>query len=50
MARVREAVGLPAHDVVLIAPSTMPKTSSGKLQRSACKQQYLAGALAVALV
>ncbi len=49
-ARVRDAVGLPAHEVVLIAPSTMPKTSSGKLQRSACKQQYLAGALASVLV
>lgn len=35
-----EAVGVPAHDVILVSPSTMPKTSSGKLQRSLCKQQY----------
>jgi len=24
-----------------VKPSTLPKTSSGKLQRSLCKQQYL---------
>jgi fatty-acyl-CoA synthase len=39
--RVREAVGLPARDIVLVAPGTLPKTSSGKLQRSLCKQRYL---------
>jgi fatty-acyl-CoA synthase len=39
--RVREAVGLPAREVVLVAPGTLPKTSSGKLQRSLCKQRYL---------
>ena len=48
--RVREAIGLPAHEVVLIAASSMPKTSSGKLQRSECKQQYLAGSLETVLV
>ena len=48
--RVRDAVGLPAHDVVLIAPSSMPKTSSGKLQRSECKHLYLVGALETVLV
>jgi fatty-acyl-CoA synthase len=35
-------VGLPPEDVVLVAPGTLPKTSSGKLQRSLCKTQYLA--------
>ncbi|MPY93045.1 MAG: AMP-binding protein [Acidimicrobiia bacterium] len=40
--RVREAVGLPVRDVVLVPPSTLPKTSSGKLQRSLCKSRYLA--------
>jgi fatty-acyl-CoA synthase len=44
--RVRDAIGLPAKDVVLVAPGTLPKTSSGKLQRSLCKQQYLEQALA----
>ena len=35
-------VGMPPEDVVLVAPGTLPKTSSGKLQRSVCKSQYLA--------
>jgi fatty-acyl-CoA synthase len=39
--RVREAVGLPARDVVMVAAGTLPKTSSGKLQRSLCKERYL---------
>lgn len=43
--RVREIVGLPAVDVTLVGPGTMPKTSSGKLQRSECKERYLAGTL-----
>ena len=46
--RVREAVGLPAREVVLVAPGTLPKTSSGKLQRSLCKQRYLDEALTLA--
>ena len=40
-----KAVGLPSRDVVLVRPGTLPKTSSGKLQRALCKQQYLAGEL-----
>ncbi len=43
--RVREAVGLPARDIVLVAPGTLPKTSSGKLQRSLCKLRYLGSEL-----
>lgn len=43
--RVRQAVGIPAREVVLVAPGTLPKTSSGKLQRSLCKQRYLDDAL-----
>jgi fatty-acyl-CoA synthase len=43
--RVREVVGIPPKDVVLVAPSTLPKTSSGKLQRAACRDRYLAGEL-----
>jgi acyl-CoA synthetase (AMP-forming)/AMP-acid ligase II len=34
-----------AHDVVLIAPGTIPKTSSGKIQRSACRAAFLSGEL-----
>jgi fatty-acyl-CoA synthase len=44
-ARVREAVGLPPKDVVLVAPGSLPKTSSGKLQRSLCKLRYLGAEL-----
>ncbi len=40
-ARVRDVVGVPAKEVVLVAPGTLPKTSSGKLQRSLCRDQYL---------
>ena len=39
--RVRAVVGVPAKDVVLVNPGTLPKTSSGKLQRSRCRDQYL---------
>jgi fatty-acyl-CoA synthase len=41
-ARVREVVGLPAKEIVLVAPASLPKTSSGKLQRTLCRQRYLA--------
>jgi fatty-acyl-CoA synthase len=39
------AVGLPPEDVVLVAPGTLPKTSSGKLQRALCKTRYLEAAI-----
>ena len=37
----RAAIGLAPKDVVLVAPGSLPKTSSGKLQRSLCRQRYL---------
>ena len=40
--RVKECVGLAAADVVLVQPGTLPKTSSGKLQRSLTRTRYLA--------
>jgi fatty-acyl-CoA synthase len=43
--RVRQAVGLPPEDVVLVAPGSLPKTSSGKLQRSLCRSHYLESVL-----
>ncbi len=43
--RVREVVGVPAKDIVLVTPGTLPKTSSGKLQRSLCKRRYDDGQL-----
>ncbi|MEU8571416.1 fatty acyl-AMP ligase [Streptomyces pathocidini] len=45
---VRDAVatghGTAVHDFVLAPPGTVPRTSSGKIARSACRSQYLAGA------
>jgi fatty-acyl-CoA synthase len=38
-------VGMPPSDIVLVQPGTLPKTSSGKLQRSLCKQRWTTGAL-----
>ena len=46
--KVREAVGIPPKDIVLVAPGTLPKTSSGKLQRSLCRQRYLDEGLTLA--
>jgi fatty-acyl-CoA synthase len=43
--RVLEAVGIPATEIVLVAPGTLPKTSSGKLQRSLCRSRYLEAVL-----
>ena len=40
-----EIVGAPAEDIVLVAPGTVPKTSSGKLRRAAAKELYAAGLL-----
>ncbi len=39
------SIGLNAWQVVLIPPGTVPKTSSGKLQRSKTKQQFEEGTL-----
>ena len=43
--RVRDTVGLSADEIVLVRPGTLPKTSSGKLQRSLCRERYLTAAL-----
>ncbi|MEO6653161.1 MAG: AMP-binding protein [Ilumatobacteraceae bacterium] len=40
--RTLEVCGLPPRDVMLVRPGTLPKTSSGKLQRAKCKEHYLA--------
>lgn len=44
---VADSVGVPPKAVVLVQPGTVPKTSSGKLQRSACRAQYVDGTLSV---
>lgn len=45
--RVRQVVGMSADDIVLVEPGTLPKTSSGKLQRSLCRDRYLGSELVV---
>jgi fatty-acyl-CoA synthase len=37
---VSDAIGVPPVDVVLVRAGTLPKTSSGKLQRALCRQRY----------
>jgi len=44
---VTEDQGLPIHAVVLVKPTSIPKTSSGKIQRRACRARFLAGSLEV---
>jgi fatty-acyl-CoA synthase len=39
--RTLEVCGLPPRDVMLVEPGTLPKTSSGKLQRAKCREHYL---------
>ncbi|GAA1289432.1 hypothetical protein GCM10009609_65950 [Pseudonocardia aurantiaca] len=35
--------GIQLHDVAMVGPNAVPKTSSGKLRRAACRSSYLAG-------
>ena len=48
---IRQAIAeeheVQAHAVVLIKPGTIPKTSSGKIQRQACRAEFLADSLEV---
>ena len=43
--RTTEVAGLPPRDIMLVRAGTLPKTSSGKLQRSLCRDRYLNEAL-----
>jgi len=47
MARIAEEHGLALREIVLIRPSTLPRTANGKVQRARCREAYLAGTLAV---
>lgn len=38
--RVIDVCGIPPRDIMLVQPGTLPKTSSGKLQRSICRRHY----------
>jgi fatty-acyl-CoA synthase len=46
--RTLEVCGLPPRDVMLVRPGTLPKTSSGKLQRAKCREEYLTEELELA--
>jgi fatty-acyl-CoA synthase len=45
-ARVNESLGLTPHEVVAVTIGSLPKTSSGKIQRAKARGLYLAGQLA----
>ncbi len=44
---IREAIarthGIRAHDIALLPPGTLPRTTSGKIRRRACREAYLNG-------
>jgi acyl-CoA synthetase (AMP-forming)/AMP-acid ligase II/acyl carrier protein len=42
-AAISEEFGVPVHTVCLLPPKAIPKTSSGKLQRRACRNSFAAG-------
>jgi acyl-CoA synthetase (AMP-forming)/AMP-acid ligase II len=44
-AEVTERTGIRPHVIELLAPGTLPRTSSGKLRRSEAARQFLAGEL-----
>ncbi len=43
--KIVSALDVAPDKVILVPPHTIPKTSSGKLQRAACKASYLSGKL-----
>ena len=43
--KIADLVGLSPRDVVVLAPGTVEKTTSGKLRRGAMRDAYLRGAL-----
>jgi 1-acyl-sn-glycerol-3-phosphate acyltransferase len=44
-AQIATALGIPPDVVEVVPPNSIPKTSSGKLQRDATKKRFLAGTL-----
>lgn len=44
---VTAELGMTLHDMVLLKQGALPKTSSGKTRRSACRDAYIAGTLDV---
>jgi len=37
--------GIAVTEIVPVAPATIPRTTSGKIQRDACRRKYLDGTL-----
>jgi 1-acyl-sn-glycerol-3-phosphate acyltransferase len=44
---VLDLVGVPPDEVLAVPPRVVPKTSSGKIRRSACREGYLRGDLSL---
>ena len=44
---VSDRHGLHTHAIVLLSPGTLPRTTSGKVRRKACKQAFLSQSLSV---
>ncbi|HEX9254550.1 MAG TPA: AMP-binding protein, partial [Candidatus Angelobacter sp.] len=48
---IREAIAeeheVQIHEIALVAPGSVPRTSSGKIQRSLCRKEFLEGRLEV---
>jgi fatty-acyl-CoA synthase len=42
-----DEIGIPLYDAVLVRAGSLPKTTSGKKQRSLCREIYLAGNLQI---
>lgn len=45
---VAEGHGIKLHEIVLVAPGQVPRTTSGKIRRRECRDLYLAGAMKLA--
>jgi acyl-CoA synthetase (AMP-forming)/AMP-acid ligase II len=41
--RVAERYAVPIHSILLLAPGSLLKTPSGKVQRQACRKAFLMG-------
>lgn len=44
---VADDVGLPLNDIVFVKRGTLPRTTSGKVQRNECRRSFLDGSLVV---
>jgi acyl-CoA synthetase (AMP-forming)/AMP-acid ligase II len=47
---IAAAYGIELHDLIFVRPSALPKTSSGKIRRSACRKLYLTNAFSDSIV